>query len=514
MMNEKNQMKYPVLQRFQLGIDFLMHNSYLRVLINKKTKNRKDEAHLQRFNHYIRLTNMSETKAKILIIDDDRTVCTSLQFLLKKKQYETQAIHHPAIAQETIESFDPKLILLDMNFTIDTSGKQGLKLLKIIREEFPNISVILMTGWATVQLAVEGMKIGAKDFMAKPWDNKDLMSSIESILSLHHEQSIKRSTAIKVAHNDYNIIGNSEEMKQVMDLVNRVAATEASVLITGESGTGKELVAEAIHNQSHRATQEFVKVNLGGIPSELFESEMFGHKKGAFTGAYDDREGRFTKANKGTIFLDEIGELPLNNQVKMLRVLQERTFEPLGSSNTTKINVRVISATNRDLALMANTGDFREDLYYRINLLNIHLPPLRDRRSDIPALVKHFIKSIADLYDAGIPYIDDETFKWISQQEYKGNIRQLKNITERTFLLNMKKKDLTIKDFMPCFNFPSQSVEKTSELNLQEMEIQTIKKALAKHNHSISSASRALGITRSSLYRRLEKYGIPHEPKI
>ena len=457
---------------------------------------------------------MTNDKTKILIIDDDRTVCSSLRLLLNKKNYETFAIHHPAIALETIEEFDPKLILLDMNFTIDTSGKQGLKLLRLIREAFPHISVILMTGWATVQIAVEGMKIGAKDFMAKPWDNKDLIDSIQSILSLHHDRDTPKIHRNGAIENDYNIIGDSEEMKQIMDLVNRVAATEASVLITGESGTGKELIAEAIHNQSHRAEQEFVKVNLGGIPTELFESEMFGHKKGAFTGAYDDREGRFSKANRGTIFLDEIGELPLSNQVKMLRVLQERTYEPLGSSNTIKSNVRVISATNRDLAIMANTGDFREDLYYRINLLNIHLPPLRDRRSDIPTLVKHFIRGIADLYDADIPYIDDDTFKWITQQEYKGNIRQLKNITERTFLLNMKKKDLTIKDFMPCFNFPSQSIEKTSELNLQEMEIQTIKKALAKHNHSISSASRALGITRSSLYRRLEKYGIPHEPKI
>ena len=454
------------------------------------------------------------TKTKILIIDDDHTVCASLRLLLNKKNYETQAIHHPAIAMETIEEFDPKIILLDMNFTIDTSGKQGLKLLRLIREEFPHISVILMTGWATVQLAVEGMKIGAKDFKAKPWDNKDLISSIESILSIHHDQPIPKILRGGSVVNDYNIIGDSDEMKQIMDLVNRVATTEASVLITGESGTGKELIAEAIHNQSHRVEQEFVKVNLGGVPTELFESEMFGHKKGAFTGAYEDREGRFSKANKGTIFLDEIGELPLSNQVKMLRVLQERTFEPLGSSNTVKINVRVISASNRDLAIMANTGDFREDLYYRINLLNIHLPPLRERRSDIPALVKHFIRSISALYDADIPYIDDDTFRWISQQEYKGNIRQLKNITERTFLLNMKKKDLTIKDFMPCFNFPSQSIEKTSDLNLQKMEVQTIKKALAKHNHSISSASRALGITRSSLYRRLEKYDIPHEPKI
>lgn len=448
----------------------------------------------------------------ILIIDDDRTVCTSLRLLFTKKGFDAVAIHQPAIAIETIEQIQPQLILLDMNFTIDTSGKQGLKLLRMIRESYPDISVILMTGWATVQLAVEGMKIGAKDFIAKPWDNKELMTSVNDILKLHHTS--KSPTVARSQKDDYKIIGESEVMQDIMELVDRVAQTEASVLITGESGTGKELIAEAIHNNSLRCDESFVKVNLGGIPSQLFESEMFGHKKGAFTGAYDDREGRFTKANKGTIFLDEIGELPLDNQVKMLRVLQERTFEPLGSSATVRINVRVISATNRDLGKMATTGEFREDLFYRINLLNIHLPPLRDRRTDIPMLVRHFISSIADLYDADIPWIDDDTYKWLSAQEYKGNIRQLKNIVERTFLLNLKNKELTIKDFMPCFDFPSQSIHKSSELNLEELEVQTIKKALAKYNHTISTASRALGITRSALYRRLEKYNIPHESKI
>ena len=455
-------------------------------------------------------------KTKILIIDDDRTVCSSLRLLLNKKGFESEAIHHPNIAMETIEKFEPAAIFLDMNFTIDTSGKQGLRLLKMITESYPSISVLLMTGWATVQLAVEGMKIGAKDFMAKPWNNKDLINSLESILQLHH-QDLHHSSSNGVsstAGEATKIIGSCEKMIEIMDLVQRVAATEASVLITGESGTGKELIAEAIHMLSHRKNEEFIKVNLGGIPTELFESEMFGHCKGAFTGAYEDREGRFSRANKGTIFLDEIGELNSSNQVKMLRVLQEKTFEVLGSSDTTRIDVRVISATNRQLGMMAQTGEFREDLYYRINLLNIHLPALKDRRSDIPNLVNHFIQSIASIYDADIPYIDDETIHWLSQQEYKGNIRQLKNIVERTFLLNLKKKDLTTKDFMPCFDFPLQNHGQTSELNLQEMEIQTIKKALAKHSHVISAASTALGITRSSLYRRLEKYGISHEPKI
>jgi len=448
---------------------------------------------------------------KILIIDDDRTVCSSLKLLLSRNNFEVDLIHHPIVALEKIEAFDPDLILLDMNFTIDTSGKQGIKLLKLIRENFDHTSVILMTGWATVQLAVEGMKIGAKDFIAKPWDNKELLRSINNILSLHHN-SVKFKTT--EAANSTSIIGGSKQIKNVLDLVTRVAKTDASVLITGESGTGKELIAEAIHQKSQRNEKPFVKVNLGGVPNNLFESEMFGHKKGAFTGAHSDREGRFSKADKGTIFLDEIGELGLDSQVKMLRVLQEKTFEKLGTSNSTKIDVRVISATNRELKQMSENGKFREDLYYRINLLHIHLPPLRERSDDIFPLTKYFIKNLSELYNVDEPFLMPDTFKWLSQQEFKGNIRQLKNVIERTFLLNLNKKELTIKDFLPCFELGNSIADSGDGLNLKLKEIEMIKKALAKYNHSISSASKALGITRSSLYRRLEKYNIPHEPKI
>jgi DNA-binding NtrC family response regulator len=448
---------------------------------------------------------------KILVIDDDRTVCSSLKLLLSRKGYSVDIIHQPIVAIDKIKSFKPDVILLDMNFTIDTSGRQGIKLLKLIREQFNDISVILMTGWATVQLAVEGMKLGAKDFIAKPWDNKELLSSIDNILKLHH-RTVKFTTAPKPEHQ--NIIGESSLIVKVLDLVERVAITDASVLITGESGTGKELIAEAIHQKSKRKEQPFVKVNLGGVPNSLFESEMFGHKKGAFTGAHSDREGRFSKAHKGTIFLDEIGELGLDSQVKMLRVLQEKVFEKLGTSNSTKIDVRVISATNRELKQMSDNGTFREDLYYRINLLHIHLPPLRERSDDIPVLTKYFIKNLSELYNVNEPFLMPDTFKWLSQQEYKGNIRQLKNIIERTFLLNLNKKELTMKDFLPCFEFSGTMNKSGTGLNLELMEIEMIKKSLTKYNHSISSASRALGITRSSLYRRLEKYNIPHEPKI
>ncbi len=449
---------------------------------------------------------------RILIIDDDPAVRSSLKLLLSRKGYEVSSIGHPNIALDTIAANQPDLILLDMNFTIDTSGKQGLKLLRMIRDSYNNISIILMTGWATVQLAVEGMKLGAKDFIAKPWDNKDLISSIKSIEKLHHTDDEKTIDNVESKH--ATIIGDSPEMKSIMSMVEKVAATSASVLITGASGTGKELIAEAIHHGSHRSNEPFVKVNLGGIPTELFESEMFGHKKGAFTGADIEREGRFAKAHTGTIFLDEIGELEMSCQVKLLRVLQEKTYEMLGSSEPQKTDVRVISATNKDLSRLAVEGAFREDLFYRINLLHIHMPSLSDRRSDIPSLIKFFLNNVAMLYQADRPYVDDETMNWLSNQSYKGNIRQLKNITERTFLLNLNNKTLVKRDFLPAFETTKAGIASSNGLNLEAMEIETINKALAKHDHAISASAKALGITRSSLYRRIEKYGIKHEPKI
>ena len=449
---------------------------------------------------------------RLLIIDDDRAVCSSLQLLLRKKGYTTEAIHLPNVALDKIESFMPDLVLLDMNFTIDTSGRQGMKLLERIRDSFPEISVILMTGWATVQLAVEGMKLGARDFKAKPWDNKDLINSIESIINLYHDNPDLSREQEVLSH--VNIIGDSQQMRDIMVMVERVAKTEASVLITGESGTGKELIAEAIHQASLRTDAAFVKVNLGGIPSNLFESEMFGHLKGSFTGAHHDREGRFSRAHGGTIFLDEIGELNLESQVKMLRVLQEKTFEKLGSSKPEKVDVRVISATNRNLENMCIDEQFREDLYYRINLINIHLPSLSQRSDDIPALSKYFLRNLSRLYQVDMPYVRDETFEWLSKQQYKGNIRQLKNIVERGFIMNMTKKELTRNDFLPGIQKNDSRVSSVDGFNLEAIEVETIKKALALHNASISASARALGITRSSLYRRLEKYNIPHESKI
>jgi len=457
----------------------------------------------------------SERQANILIIDDDRTIVSGIGLFLKKKGYQTDSATNPAEAIQKLSNFNPDLVLLDMNFNIDTSGRDGLKLLKQIMDVNINLPVILMTGWATVQLAVEGMKLGAKDFIAKPWDNNHLLSSIQNLLELNKSP---------IGSNDINdgdidsIIGQSGVFQEIMSLVKHIAPTDANILITGESGTGKEVIAEAIHSLSKRKGNEFVKVNLGGISSSIFESEMFGHKKGAFTDAHIDRIGRFAKADKGTIFLDEIGDLPLSNQVKLLRVLQERTYEVLGSSESKRTDVRVISATNKNLEQMVYNGTFREDLYYRINLISIHMPSLSERSEDIPLLTDHFIRQVCEIYEVEIPLISEETYNWLQKQSFPGNIRQLKNMVERTLLFNMNKKELNYKDFQQTStqnqkSAPQITLPEVGMVSLDDLEKQMIHKALDFHNHSISKTARSLSLTRSALYRRLAKHHIPYEPK-
>lgn len=457
----------------------------------------------------------SEIQARILIIDDDRTIVSGISLFLKKKGYQIDSATNAADAVEKLHNFNADLVLLDMNFNIDTSGKDGLLLLKNIIEINSNIPVILMTGWATVQLAVEGMKLGAKDFIAKPWDNSHLLSSIQNLLEINKPSSVNKS----IQGNDIDsIIGQSAAFQDILNLVKHIAPTDANVLITGESGTGKEVIAEAIHSLSKRNGNEFVKVNLGGISSSLFESEMFGHKKGAFTDAHLDRIGRFAKAHKGTIFLDEIGDLPVSNQVKLLRVLQERTYEVLGSSETKRTDVRIISATNKNLEKMVYDGTFREDLFYRINLISIHMPSLNERSEDIPLLTDHFIKQVCEIYEVTIPLITTETYDWLQKQPFPGNIRQLKNMVERTLLININKKELNFKDFQQTSSqnqksTPQFTLPEVGMVSLDDLEKQMIHKALDFHNHSISKTARSLSLTRSALYRRLTKHHIPYEPK-
>lgn len=452
----------------------------------------------------------------ILIIDDDKAVRTSLALLLKQEGFVTKGVASPEEALAFVKHNEPELILMDMNFSIQTSGEEGLALLKKIRAINVRVPVILITGWATISLAVEGIKFGAKDFIAKPWRNDNLLQSIYTTLQLN--QAKRQSLTRKKLDQQYNfeqIVGEDPALLNILETVGRIATTNATVLIMGESGTGKELIAEAVHQNSLRRSQPFVKVNLGGIPSTLFESELFGHKRGAFTDARFDRMGRFEMANQGSIFLDEIGDMEMSNQVKLLRVLQDKTFEILGSSRTKKVDVRVVCATNKNLEQLVSENKFREDLFYRINLITIQLPALRERKSDIPLLVNFFVNNLKELYNRPNLTVDKAALKWLKELKLQGNIRQLKNLVERTVLVTANDR-LTIADFQrqaqiaPRKNTVNDLPE-VGAMTLEEMEVMMIKKAMEFHSGKISKVAKTLGITRSALYRRLEKYDINYE---
>lgn len=448
----------------------------------------------------------------ILIIDDDSAVRSSLSFMLKHAGYSALAVPGPREAMDVVRSEAPDLILMDMNFTLSTTGEEGLTLLKQVKIFRPDVPVILMTAWGSIQLAVQGMQAGAFDFITKPWNNAALLQRIETALELSAtpaEIPQEQSDALNRSH----IIGKSQGLTDVLNTIARIARTNASVLITGESGTGKELIAEAIHINSQRAKQPFIKVNLGGISQSLFESEMFGHKKGAFTDASADRIGRFEMANKGTIFLDEIGDLDPSCQVKLLRVLQDQTFEVLGDSRPRKTDIRVVSATNADLRKMVSERTFREDLFYRINLITVKLPALRERREDIPLLARHFADRQAEVNGLPRTEFSADALQFLTRLPFPGNIRELKNLVERTILVSGK-------PILDASDFDAQYLRQDEPkaaagsalagMTLDEIERQTILQTLERYKGNLSQVAMALGISRAALYRRLEKYGISY----
>lgn len=439
----------------------------------------------------------------ILVVDDDNAIRLSLSMLLRKAGYEVTTVSGPVEAMEVVRSTVPKLVLLDMNFTRAVTGDEGLTLLRQIKIFHPGVPVILMTAWGSIPLAVEGIRSGAFDFITKPWDNKALLNRVETAINLSGGN-------VTVTQFDRSrIIGSSQALMGVLDTVKRIAATDAPVLIMGENGTGKELIAETIHANSRRSGAPFVKVNLGGISRSLFESEMFGHKKGSFTGATADREGRFAVADKGTIFLDEIGELDVNSQVKLLRVLQEHTFEVLGDSMPRKVDIRVVCATNADLASMVADRTFREDLFYRINLITVTLPPLRERQGDIPELVNHFARQFSKANHMEMPDITPGAMAYLSRLPYPGNIRELKNLVERTMLIS-ESPSLDEQAFKSAASLTPDSPVASSVASgsLEDIERAAIEKALARCGGNMSAAALSLGISRQALYRRMEKFGI------
>jgi len=453
----------------------------------------------------------------ILIVDDDKALLASISILLERNGFRVNKASDPDEAREILRRTAVSLVILDMNFTVETTGEDGLRFLKEIKASWPAIPVILITAWGHMALAIDGMKVGAADFINKPWDNTFLLDSVHTALDMSHgsqeKTAIPRSELDRKYHFE-NIIGEDPRLIEVLRIVARVSRVNASVLITGESGTGKELIAEAIHENSVRSQKPFVKVNLGAIPPALFESELFGHKKGAFTDAHADRVGRFEQAHGGTLFLDEMGELDLNTQVKLLRVLQERTFEALGSSQPQTVDVRIIAATNQDLAKRVAEGKFREDLLYRVNLITIELPPLRNRKEDIPLLIHYFLSNLGKIYERSDLQITPRAIAWLKDLPYYGNIRELKNLVERSILLS-ETGDLDIPQFkMRMGKSPAREkvfIPPVGEMSLEEMEVAMIKRAMAFHGNRITDVARSLGISRNALYRRLEKYGITDE---
>jgi DNA-binding NtrC family response regulator len=411
----------------------------------------------------------------------------------------------------------PSLVLQDMNFSRHTDGEEGLALLRDVKARWPAVPVVLMTAWGSIPLAVEGMRAGAADFVTKPWTNAQLLQAVRTALGLAEAGSgspgATPSRDELDARCDFGeLAGEDPGLLAVLEVVARVAPTDASVLVTGESGTGKELVAEAVHRNSRRRAGPFVKVNLGGVSTPLFESEMFGHVKGAFTDAKADRKGRFDLAHGGTIFLDEIGELEPSAQVKLLRVLQDRTYEVLGSSASRTVDVRVVSATNRDLGEMVARGQFREDLLYRLNLIALHLPPLRERPGDVPLIVHRFLSTFAQAYGRDTLSLSPAAVRWLQAQPWPGNVRQLRQCLERAVLVSgrdvLEPADLETTAATESKTPPRDSLPPVGSMTLDEIERAMIVKSLRHHQGNLTKVAASLGMSRPALYRRLEKHGI------
>lgn len=458
---------------------------------------------------------MEKADAKILIVDDDQDVLLAAKLFLKQHIKIVHTEKNPENIPNLLKSENYDVILLDMNFSRDaTSGKEGFYWLNKIMEIDPAAVVIFITGYGDIELAVQGIKEGATNFILKPWDNKKLLATIQANLKVRSSkqelQDLKTKQKVLMADQGQGydtLIGNSPAMQQVMGTVKKVAATDANVLILGENGTGKELIARAIHRSSRRRDEVFISVDLGAISESLFESELFGFKKGAFTDAKEDRAGRFEAANKGTIFLDEIGNLSTSLQSKLLSVLQSRKVVRLGSNKEIPIDVRLICATNMPLYQMVKESKFRQDLLYRINTVEIHVPPLRDRVEDIPLLAEHFLQIYCKKYKMPLKRLNASTLKRLEKHHWPGNIRELQHAVERAVIMS-ESNILQPQDFFLSQTDEGGEGNEPETFNLEETERMLIRKVIDKHGGNISKAAKELGLTRASLYRRIEKYGL------
>ncbi|OJJ18112.1 sigma-54-dependent Fis family transcriptional regulator [marine bacterium AO1-C] len=451
----------------------------------------------------------------ILIVDDDEDILLAAKMLLKRHAKKVIIEKNPKKIPFLLNNDTYDVILLDMNFVEDTTtGKEGIYWLKEIIQRDPQAVVIMITAFGGVELAVEALKEGATDFVLKPWQNEKLIATISAAAQLNSSRkevnTLKQAkqTLVRDLEQPFgDMLGESAGMKNVKGIIQKVAKTDANVLILGENGTGKELVARALHKQSSRSSKDFIGVDMGAIAETLFESELFGHKKGAFTDAKEDRIGRFEIANKGTLFLDEIGNLPLNLQAKLLAVLQNRQVMPLGSSRAVSIDIRLICATNMPIQEMIENKEFRQDLLYRINTVEIYLPPLRERGEDIPLLARHFLKSYGKKYKRSDKKISSAALTKLQRYHWPGNVRELQHAIERAVIMSDEALIQPDDFFFLNQKTPNENSQ-VNTLNLDEMEKTVIEKALQKYNGNISKAAKELGLTRASLYRRLEKYGI------
>jgi DNA-binding NtrC family response regulator len=446
---------------------------------------------------------------RILIADDQRDVLEALRILLKGEGYQTEAATSLAGIFNSLEKKEYALLLMDLNYARDTtSGQEGLSAIPRIRQIDNTLPIVVMTAWATVELAVEAMKRGARDFVTKPWDNQRLLAIVRTQIEL--ASALRRERKLE-AENELlrgtmpSLIAESPAMRPVIEMISRVAPSDANILITGENGTGKSLIARAIHALSPRASHAMITVNMGGLSETLFESELFGHVKGAFTDAKTDRAGRFELADESTLFMDEIANIPLAQQAKLLRVIETGDFERVGSSKTLHANVRIISATNSNLEHEVAAGRFRQDLLFRLNTIQITLPPLRERRDDIMLLANSFLAQHAEHYRKQIAGFDETARERLLQHRFPGNVRELDHIVERAVLMTQDRQicggDLGLAN-------DGREPRNLEEMSLEEVEAFLIKKALARNDGNARKAAEALGLSRSAFYRRLQQYGL------
>ena len=446
---------------------------------------------------------------RILLADDQRDVLEALRILLKGEGYQTEAVTSLAAVFNALEKKDYALLVMDLNYTRDTtSGQEGLTAIPKIQEIDSTLPIVVMTAWASIDLAVEAMKRGARDFVTKPWDNERLLTIVRTQIEL--ATALRRGRKLE-AENQLlrgsmpNLIAESPAMRPVMEMISRVGPSDANVLITGENGTGKGLIAQALHTLSPRASRTMITVNMGGLSETLFESELFGHVKGAFTDAKTDRAGRFELADEGTLFMDEIANIPLAQQAKLLRVIETGNFERVGSSKTMHANVRIISATNANLQDEIVAGRFRQDLLFRLNTIQISLPALRERREDIMPLANSFLRQHAQRYRKQVSVFDEAARERLLQHRFPGNVRELDHVVERAVLMAQDRQIRAADLGVTSTGAESRNLE---EMSLEEVEAFLIKKALARNEGNARKAAEALGLSRSAFYRRLQQYGL------